>query len=142
MYSYSIRTSLLSDLSESSPILVSPPSPSSSTHLLVQSPDRSNGYRQARRSLDSWPGRFSIRSCVENSLNLTIALTLNHLEFGYATDTRGGLIPSASSPTECGRLSVGPVPHVPSRKVNATFVCRAALAVSNATSNALMQTSH
>jgi hypothetical protein len=138
MHSYSIRTSLLNNPSESSPILVSP---LQSSHLLVESPDHSNGYRQVRRSHGSWPGRFNIRFCVEDSFNLTIALTLNHLRLGHATDTRGALIPSASYSAECGRLFVGPAPHVPNRKVNATFVCRAALAVSNATYNAAMQTS-
>jgi hypothetical protein len=138
MHSYSIRTSLLSNPSESSPILVSP---LQSSHLLVQSPDHSNGCRQVQRSHGSWPGHFSIQSCVEDSFNRTIALILNHLRFGHASDTREGLIPSASYPAECGRLFVGPAPHVPNRKVNATFVCRAAPAVSNATYNAAMQTS-
>jgi hypothetical protein len=138
MHSYSIRTSLLSSPSESSPILVSP---LQSSHLLVQSPDHSNGYRQVRRSHGSWPGHSNIRSCVEHSFNSPSTLTLNHLRFGHATDTRGALIPSASTLAECARLFVGPVPHAPNRKVDATFVCRAALAVSNATSNAAMRMS-
>jgi hypothetical protein len=133
MHSYSIRTSLLSNLR--SLVLIW------SAFLLLTHLARCHGneHWKARRFHDS--GRFSIQSRVQNSFHFTQRLTSNHLRFDHAINTRGKLIPSLCSITECARLSVGPVPHVQSRKSNVIFVRHAAHAVLNATPNACMQTS-
>jgi hypothetical protein len=133
MHSYSIGTSLLSNLRSLVlfwlPFLLH-------THLARC---HSNEHWKARRPHDS--GRFSIQFRIENSFHFTPRLTLNHLRFSHAINTRLKPIPSASSTTECARLSVGPVPHVQSQKSNAIFVRHAARAVLNAITNACMQTS-